>query len=104
MTAESGSLCSRWKCELQSTSRSLGVPEHEGFGNGLDRVAQPQVGLDGLLRQALLFGDVDGDADQVQSGIGRALAEFAAHAQPDPVAVGVPHAEGVVDVVDLARR
>ena len=78
-----------------------GVPQHEGFRNGLDRVAQPQVGLHGLLGEALLLGDVDGDADQVQAGIGRALAEFAAHAQPDPVAVGVLHAEGLVDVIDL---
>ena len=31
-----------------------------------------------------------------------AVAELAAHPQPDPVAVGVLHAEGLVDVVDLA--
>ena len=39
-----------------------GVPQHEGFRNGLDRVAQPQIGFHGLLGEALLFGDVDGDA------------------------------------------
>ena len=49
----------------------FGVPQHEGFRNGLDRVAQPQVGLDGLLGEALLLGDVDGDADQVQAAVGR---------------------------------
>ena len=78
------------------------VPQHEGFRNGLDRVAQPQVGLDGLLGEALLFGDVDRDADQVQAAVGGGLAEFAAHPQPDPVAVGVLHAEGLVDMVELA--
>ncbi len=38
----------------------------------------------------------------MQARIGRALAELAAHPQPDPVAVGVLHAEGLVDVIDLA--
>ena len=78
------------------------VPQHEGFRNGLDRVAQPQVGFHGLFGEALLLGDVDGDADQVQAGVGGGLAELAADAQPDPVAAGVLHAEGLVDVVDLA--
>src|SRR5215207_3513281 len=78
------------------------VPQHEGFRDGLDRVAQPQVGLHGLLGQALLFGDVDRDADQVQAAVGRGLAELAAHPQPDPVAVDMLHAEGLVDVVELA--
>ena len=80
----------------------FGVPQHEGFRNGLDRVAQPQVGLHGLLGEALLFGDVDRDADQVQAAVGRGVAELAAHPQPDPVAAGVLHAEGLVDVVELA--
>ena len=44
----------------------LRVPEHEGFGDGLDRVAQPQVRLDRPLDQGLLLGDVDGDADEVR--------------------------------------
>ena len=37
----------------------------------------------------------------MEAGIGRALAEFAAHPQPDPVAIGVLHAERVVDIVYL---
>ena len=48
----------------------FGVPQHEGLRDGLDRVAQPQVGLHGLLGEALLFGDVDCDADQVQAAVG----------------------------------
>ena len=77
------------------------VPQHEGFRNGLDRIAQPQVGLDGLLREALLLGDVDGNADQMQPGIARGVTELAADAQPDPVTIGVPHPEGLVDLADL---
>ena len=75
----------------------VGVPQHEGLGNGLDGVAQPQVGFDGPLDQRLLLGDVDGDADQVRGDFARLLDQLAARAQPDPVAVGVAHAEGVVD-------
>ena len=77
-----------------------GVPQHEGFRNGLDRITQPQVGFQGLFRQVLLLGDVDGDADQVHAGIGGAVAELAADPQPDPVAIGMLHAEGLVDVID----
>ena len=73
------------------------VPQHEGLRDGLDRVAQAQIGLDGLLDQRLLLGDVDGDADQVRRGLARLLHQLAARAQPHPVAVGVAHAEGVVD-------
>ena len=55
------------------------VPQHEGFRNGLDRVAQPKIGLDGLFGEALLLGDVDRDADQVQAGVagGRGSARSA---------------------------
>ncbi len=77
------------------------IPQHEGLGDGLDRVAQPQVGFHSLLGEALLLGDVDGDTDQMQAAVGSRLAQFAAHAQPDPVTVGVLHAEGLVDVLDF---
>ena len=80
----------------------FGVPQHESFRNGLDRVAQPEIGLHGLLGEALLFGDVDRDADQMQAAVGRGVAELAAHPQPDPVAVDVLHAEALVDVVESA--
>ncbi len=77
------------------------VPQHEGLRNGLDRVAKTEVGFHCLLGEALLLGDVDGDADQVHAGIGRAAGLLAADAEPDPVAVDMLHAEGLVDVVDL---
>ena len=50
------------------------VPHHEGFRDGLDGVAQPQVRLGGLLDQRLLLGDVDRDADQVRAAARRAGA------------------------------
>ena len=75
----------------------LGVPQHEGFRDRLDGVAQPQVGGDGHLDQVLLLGDVDGDADQVQARLAGLVHQLAARAQPHPVAVGMPHAEGAVD-------
>ncbi len=75
----------------------LRVPHHEGLGDGLDGVAQPQVRLHRALDQRLLLGDVDSDADQVRAAVVRLLHQLAARAQPDPVAVGVAHAEGVID-------
>jgi hypothetical protein len=86
----------------------FGVPQHEGFGDGFDGVAQPKVGFHGFLGKALLLGDVDGDADQMQPAVVAAfivdpLAELATHPQPDPVAVGMLHPEGLVDVVDFCR-
>jgi len=82
----------------------LGVPQHEGFRDGFDGVAQPQIGFDGFLGKTLLLGDVDGDPDQMRAVAAGALAEFAADAQPDPVAAAMTHAEGLVDVIDLARH
>ena len=61
--------------EYQAIAR---VPQHECFRNGLDRIAQSQVGLHGLFGKTLLLGDVDRYADQVQAGIGGTLAQFAA--------------------------
>ncbi len=75
----------------------LRVPNHEGFGDGLDGVAQPQVRFDGALHQGLLFGDVDGDADEMWTPFAGLLDQLAARAQPHPVAVRMAHTEGVVD-------
>ena len=49
-----------------------------------------------------MLGDVDGNADQVQAGLAGALAQFAADAQPDPVAVDMLHAKGLIDVLEFA--
>ncbi len=55
----------------------------------------------GLLDQALLLGDVDGDADQVQAGFAVLARQFAARPQPQPAAVGVAHAKGVIERLHL---
>ena len=60
----------------------LVVPQHEGFRDGLDGVAQANVGGGGPLDQRLLLGDVDRDADQVHAG----LAGLAAPARSAPAA------------------
>ncbi len=75
----------------------VSIPQHEGFRNGLDGVAQAHVGSDGLFNQALLLGDVDGDTDQMQTRFALLADQFAACTQPDPMAIGMAHAEGVVD-------
>ncbi len=77
------------------------VPQHEGFRDGLDRVAQPDVGGRGALDQRLLLGDVDRDADQVHARVAGLPHQLAAGAQPDPFAAGVQHAELVVDRLGL---
>ena len=77
------------------------VPQHEGFRDGLDGVAQANVGRGGPLDQRLLLGDIDADADQMHAGLAGLLHQLAAHPQPDPFAAGVVHAEVVVDGVGL---
>ena len=97
LIASSGRLCSVLEIGVAQHQAVLRVPQHERLGDGLDGVAQAQVGLDGPLDQRLLLGDVDGDADQVRPAVAGLLDQLAARAQPHPVAVGVAHAEGVVD-------
>ena len=75
----------------------VGIPQHEGFRYGLDGVAKPQVGRRGAFDQALLLGNVDGDADEMQARFAVLARQFATDPQPQPPAVGVPHAEGVID-------
>ena len=44
----------------------FGVPQHEGLGDGFDRVAQADIGGLGALDEPHLLGDVDRDADEVR--------------------------------------
>ena len=53
------------------------------------------------LDQRLLFGDVDGDADQVETAVAFLMGKFAARAQPDPASVGMAHAEFMIDRLQL---
>ena len=75
----------------------IGVPQHEGFRDGFDGVAQAQIGRRRLFHQALLFSRVDYNADEVQAGIALLANKFATGAQPQPIAVGVAHAKGVIE-------
>ena len=75
----------------------IGIPQHEGLRDGLDGVAQAHVGGHRLFDQVLLLGDVDRDADQMQARLARLVHQLATGAQPHPVAVGVAHAESVID-------
>ena len=49
----------------------VGVPQHEGFRDGLDGVAQPQIRFRSPFDQRLLLRDVDRDADQVRPAFAR---------------------------------
>ena len=80
----------------------LRIPKDEGFVDVLDRRAQAQVGGFRAQCQMALLGDVDGDADELD--LRRvAIHDLRAGAHPDPMAVGMAHAEDLVDLVDLAR-
>ena len=75
----------------------LGVPYDECLGNGLYGIAQPQIRFNCALHQGLLFGDVYGDAYEMRSAVAGLLDQLATRAQPDPIAVGMTHTEGVID-------
>ena len=73
------------------------VPEHEGLGDGIDRVAQPRIRPRRLLGERALVGDVDGDAYEVLAGVAGLAHELGAGAQPNPLSGGALDAEVVVD-------
>ena len=78
-----------------------GVPQDESFRDGLDRVAKAYVGRCGALGEGLLFGDVDGDADEVR-GFARPLPhELGPRTHPDPLAVDSLHPESVIDRIGV---
>jgi hypothetical protein len=79
------------------------VPQHEGFRGALDGVEQPLVCLYRALLQAMLLGDVHGNADQVGLRRGR-IDHLRAGPHPQIVTVGMAHAEQMVDLPDIAAR
>ena len=80
----------------------IGVPEHEGFRDRLDRVAQAGVGRGGTGGHAALLGDVDDDADEMLR-MGPAIGhQLGTRLEPDPFARGVADAEFLVEMVGLA--
>ncbi len=68
------------KIGIAQNQAIVGVPQHEGFGNRLDGIPQPQIGGRRPLHQILLFGDIDRDADEMQSRFVFLARQFAAHA------------------------
>src|SRR5215218_6340932 len=77
------------------------IPEHESLRNGLDGVAQTEIGFGRTLSEPLLFAYIDRDADEMRSAIAGLIDELTAGTQPDPRAIMVPHPEGVIDEVRL---
>ena len=63
------------------------VPEHEGGGNGLDRVVQAAIGGGAALGKAFFLGNVDGDPHQMRLAVGGVADHLGAGAQPDEGAV-----------------
>ena len=62
-----GQIVQRLEIGVAQHQPIVGIPQHEGFGDGLDGVAQPHVRRGGLLDHRFLLGDVDGDAEQMQA-------------------------------------
>ena len=78
-----------------------GVPQDESFRYGLDSVAKAYVGRGGALGEGLLFGDVDGDADEVREFARPLPHNLGPRTQPDPLAGYSLHPEGVIDRIGL---
>ena len=89
------------KIGIAKNQAVIGVPQHEGFRDRLDGVAQPQIRGRCFRHKILLFRNVDRDTDEMQSRLVLLARQFASYAQPQPAAVGMAHAEGVVDRLRL---
>ena len=74
----------------------LVVPEHEGFGNGLDGVAQARIGVRRFRHQILVGGDGDGREMRLAAR-GRAR-DVAAQAEAQPMPVGMAQAKAVIEI------
>ena len=92
-----GQIVQLLKIRIAQHQTIIGIPYHEGFRDSLDGIAQAHVRGHRLFDQILLLGDVDRDADQTRARLARLAHQLATRAQPDPMAVGVAHAEGMID-------
>ena len=79
------------------------IPQHEGFRRTLDSVEQTLVGFRGALLQAVLLGDIHGDADQVGLG-GCRVDDLGPCPHPQIVSVGMAHPKQLVYLLDIATR
>ncbi len=86
------------------TSRAFRIPEHEGLADALDGVAQPFVRFRHAFFGELLFGDVDGDADEPVA-CAAAAPHLALRMHPHPASVRVAQPERrVVGTRGTVRR
>jgi hypothetical protein len=98
-----GQLVELLELRIAQDEAAVGVPQDEGFGNGLDRVAQTDIGGCGAFGEFALFRDVDADADDARSFVFRAH-DFGAGTHPDPAAAHMADAEGAVDHAGFAAQ
>ncbi len=75
----------------------VGVPQHEGFRDRVDRVAQARIGLRRVFGERPLVGDVDRDADEMLAGVVGIAHQLGPGAQPDPDSRRAADAEIVID-------
>ena len=73
----------------------LAVPQHESFGDRLDRIAQPRIGVGRGVRHPMI-GDY-GDAGQARLAAVRASRDMTAQPESDPMPLGVAEAEALVE-------
>ena len=97
MIASSGRSCSSWKLELHSTSRLSA--SHSTKASGMVSMASRRRMSAATVFSTRFFCSVMSTAMPIRCGPGspRLAHQLAARAQPHPMAVGVAHAEGVVD-------
>ena len=79
----------------------VGVPQHEGLRDVLDRIHQAEFGFLVQLVGQFLLADVEHDAHQVRVAFGLSRRQRHARPQPHIVAVLVAHAEFLVEGGDL---
>ena len=75
----------------------IGIPQHEGFGNILDRVLEAEFRFLVEAVGEFLRGDVDGDADEMRRVLARRTRQLGACPEPHPMAVGMAHAEFLIE-------
>ena len=80
------------------------IPQHEGFGNGLDGIAQTQVGSVRALDQSFCSETSTAMPMTCRPASPSWRVNSQRDPQPQPVAVGVAHAEGMIDRLNFGVR
>ena len=75
----------------------VGIPQHEGLRDILDRVLEAELRFLVELVGELLRGDVDGDADEMRRILAGRMRKLGARPEPHPVAALMAHAEFVIE-------